>query len=330
MHTYTDLNELYNAVLDHDFDSVDFNDRKKLIESVVSNYFRNEMMAEDSSYRFRYLLNIPILGEFLINRRINNNIKWIDKVFPVKRCVGISAEAKYDLINHFEEYKKAFALFEDTSKQKLLDLLSLKLSGNFEYALKHYNTDPQYLSKKITWKKNPNIIDAGGFIGDTLIQFIDNGIIPREYYIYELEDGNYSHLLRNIKKAEKFGCVIHPRKKGVYSKDGELYYVADNDSSLIVDYPTNDKIEVVKIDTDVKCPIDFLKMDIEGSEAEALRGASEVIRKYAPTLAICVYHLKDDYWRIPLLIKEINPEYSKFWIEHYQLGYNETVLYVSK
>ena len=329
MQIYKDLDELYTAVKDHVFDNVDFYNRDQLIDSVVSEYFKYEMTSKESKYRFRYLMKLPMIGNYLFTRRVKEYIVWINNVFPVDRCVSLSKETKEDLLKNFELYKQAFELLDPDSKKTMLDLLALKLSGDFRYAKLHYNSNPQYLSDKISWKKNPNIVDAGGFIGDTLLSFIQNNIIPGRYYIYELEDENYHKLLSNIKIAERQGCIVNPRKKGVYSQNGELYFVANGDSSLIVDYPTESSIDVLTIDSDVDIPIDFIKMDIEGAETEAIKGATETITKYSPTLAICIYHLKDDYWKIPLLIKEINPNYSKFWIEQYQLGYNETVLYVS-
>ena len=70
-------------------------------------------------------------------------------------------------------------------------------------------------------------------------------------------------------------------------------------------------------------------MDIEGAETEALIGCEKILKEYSPTLAICIYHSAQDFWRIPLLIREIAPQYKRYWIEHYSPAYNETVLYVS-
>jgi hypothetical protein len=72
--------------------------------------------------------------------------------------------------------------------------------------------------------------------------------------------------------------------------------------------------------------IDFIKMDIEGSEVNALRGAVKTIRRFRPKLAISVYHKIDDLITIPLLIKDIEPSYNLV-LDHYTVHQEETVLY---
>lgn len=57
---------------------------------------------------------------------------------------------------------------------------------------------------------------------------------------------------------------------------------------------------------------DFIKMDLEGGEVDAINGARGIIAEYKPRLAICLYHRLSDMWVIPRLIKEIVPEY-RFW-----------------
>ena len=74
---------------------------------------------------------------------------------------------------------------------------------------------------------------------------------------------------------------------------------------------------------------DYIKMDIEGAEKEALQGARETIKDFTPNLAISIYHKPEDLWEIPILINEINPNYDFFIRCHNHLCL-ETVLYCSK
>jgi len=57
--------------------------------------------------------------------------------------------------------------------------------------------------------------------------------------------------------------------------------------------------------------VDFIKMDIEGSERRALLGARQTIQRYHPRMAICVYHLPDDPVVIPLLIESFGQAYRQ-------------------
>jgi len=52
-----------------------------------------------------------------------------------------------------------------------------------------------------------------------------------------------------------------------------------------------------------------VKMDVEGFEMNALEGSIQFIERYEPELAICVYHKRDDIFKIPGFIKSINPKY---------------------
>ena len=87
-------------------------------------------------------------------------------------------------------------------------------------------------------------------------------------------------------------------------------------------------VEFVSLDKAIIEPITFIKMDIEGSEMRALKGAKQIITTYKPKLAICIYHKLDDLWRIPQYIHSLVPEY-KFYIRHHSILYSDTVLYAT-
>jgi len=57
--------------------------------------------------------------------------------------------------------------------------------------------------------------------------------------------------------------------------------------------------------------VDFIKMNIEGAERQALQGAAGVIRRYKPRMALCVYHLPDDPVVIPREVLALRGDYSR-------------------
>lgn len=74
--------------------------------------------------------------------------------------------------------------------------------------------------------------------------------------------------------------------------------------------------------------VGFIKMDIEGSELNALHGAKNTIIRDKPLLAICVYHLRGDLFAIMDYLHQLLPEY-RFLLRHYSSSITETILYAS-
>lgn len=89
----------------------------------------------------------------------------------------------------------------------------------------------------------------------------------------------------------------------------------------------SDVIETVALDEFLRGErVTFIKMDIEGAERDALKGAAQIIREQKPKLAVSIYHRPDDVIEIPKLILSLRPDY-RLYIRHYSLLSNETVLY---
>jgi hypothetical protein len=115
--------------------------------------------------------------------------------------------------------------------------------------------------------------------------------------------------------------------KGLWSEATTLRFNDTNSGNSRVDDSGKDKIDVCTIDKSVDTDrVTFIKLDIEGAELEALKGAKETILRNKPRLAICVYHKPEDILEIPLYLQEIMPEY-KFYLRHDTIGINGTVLY---
>lgn len=72
--------------------------------------------------------------------------------------------------------------------------------------------------------------------------------------------------------------------------------------------------------------VDFIKMDIEGAEMDAIDGAASTIRKFKPRLAISGYHKPADLWEIPQKLKALNPNYELTFGHHSPVQW-ESVFY---
>jgi hypothetical protein len=70
----------------------------------------------------------------------------------------------------------------------------------------------------------------------------------------------------------------------------------------------------------------YVKLDIEGAEASALKGMARTIQSSRPALAVCVYHKPADLWEIPMLIDELLPE-SNFYLRAHAWNGFDLVFY---
>jgi hypothetical protein len=72
--------------------------------------------------------------------------------------------------------------------------------------------------------------------------------------------------------------------------------------------------------------VDFIKMDIEAAEPDALMGAEQTLRKHRPQLAISIYHDARHFACIPNWLADLNLGY-RFFIDHFTIHSEETVLF---
>jgi len=172
-------------------------------------------------------------------------------------------------------------------------------------------------------QKNEFFIDGGGFNGDSTMDFfkwLGDYETDGKSIIFEPEPILYNDCNKKFKDCNNVKIV----NKGLWHKKETLKFC-----NSCINSNGEEIIEVISLDEylkDEKKPVTFIKMDIEGAELNALKGAQQTIKKYKPKLAICIYHKPEDVWEIPNLLLEFVPDY-KFYIRHYSLSSFETVLY---
>ncbi len=174
------------------------------------------------------------------------------------------------------------------------------------------------------------VIDAGAYYGETAFWFLKYIGSDGKVYAFEPSDSNFRSLKENVENNKVKN--IEPIKMGLGRQEGGTFLFNAESSSYLVDANliNTSKIRITTIDKFVEehklKSVGFIKMDIEGSEIDALAGAKETITRYKPKLAISVYHKGDDMIKIPMYLKSIVPDY-KFFLRHNKYSWAETVLY---
>lgn len=173
-------------------------------------------------------------------------------------------------------------------------------------------------------------VDCGAYIGDTTEELLRRTPdFKGTIYQFEVDPIVYKKLYRNMEKYKgnidiiSFPYGVSDKQIGIQIKNGEgnsrILQLQDKKEEL--------KSRVVRLD-DILAgkQITFIKMDIEGSEWEALHGTEDIIKSQSPKLAICLYHRPEDLFRIPIYLKELVPSY-KIYVRHYSCLLWDTVCY---
>jgi FkbM family methyltransferase len=159
------------------------------------------------------------------------------------------------------------------------------------------------------------VLDCGAHIGGFTATALRAG--ARTVVAIEPEHSNLLAFRRNFQEELKSGRVKLV-EKGVWETSGRLVLhlskVGDSHSIVVKpEGPGDQPMEVITIDALVESlkltRVDFVKMDVEGAELQALRGARKTIQRLKPRLAISSYHQVGDPAAICRLVWEARPDY---------------------
>ena len=207
------------------------------------------------------------------------------------------------------DYAETFELLSDERSKRLMQsYLNAATAGEFHQLFVEFYDHNAYFNKITQGLNIKTLIDCGAYDGDSIHNFISE--FPNYRKIVALEpDPSNIEKLRLREKEEKIH-FLEIIEKGVGSKNDILHFKANGQSNSFVDVSGDIEICVATIDEIVSSRNDdlgqvFLKMDIEGCELDALRGAKDLIKYRTPVLAICVYHNEMDLIEIPQFIHEV-------------------------
>lgn len=226
------------------------------------------------------------------------------------------------------QYKeKIFSFLEDDESKQIIDnRLKFFTSGDISYIKKiPYEKEMYYSDRCFEIDKNEVFFDCGAYDGDSLCGFIN---YTRQRYdfvcAFEPDERNYCKLVNLVKENGWKKIELYQVATG--KENGIVSFSNDGSGGAKIVGKGDYRVEVVRLDDFIEKKPTLIKMDIEGAELDALRGAENLIKTLKPKLAISIYHKWLDFYDIPLYLKSLVPEY-KFKIRHHSKCLYDTVLY---
>lgn len=242
----------------------------------------------------------------------NNRLFAFTHFFAEKYMYSIE-----DIFKNENEIRKAIDyLADDESKDYFCRTIYERITRNplLLYDNPCIKSQYEYISDDIRIGVNQqnDIIDCGAFVGDTAELFIRKCNGNCKIYAFEPFWGNYEHLCSWI-KDNGFEDRVYARQAFVSDHLGKTMISASNMESVSASEDNRacyeNSVDVISIDSLNLKKVDFIKMDIEGAELDAIRGCQSTICKFKPQMMISAYHRVNHLWEIPKLIKETCPEY---------------------
>jgi len=312
----------------------------RFIKGGSGNYFKigshlyNELSDKPSKKLLIKVFAFRILGHQKVKLPFNNKFN-LDRISQIESYLS-----KDDFIE--SNYNKMKLFKYDLNKISFINrnvkFYFNSFGINVLFCFKQY----EYKNKnfEIKAKLGDNVIDCGGCWGDTALYFADSVGSEGSCHVYEFEDNNLFLMKSNFKLNPELEQRIHIIENAVWSEsDLSLGVSGQGPATKVELIEYNDKSKANKYNKVVKTltiddyfrksdleSVEFIKMDIEGAEVDALNGAEDVIKKFNPTLAISLYHFENHFHIIPKLIHEFNPKY-KFYLTHSTMTKWETVLF---
>lgn len=209
-------------------------------------------------------------------------------------------------------------LADEQSRQTFAAILNYKYSGKICYLCDCETNRFEDLQNIFDWQEKESYMDLGAYNGDTVQEFLS--LVPKPKQIIAVEPDR-----RNFRKLQVFAETLKAEKGlncecyecGIWSEKGELSF-SDSGGRQSSFCSTQKKVvPVSSIDALAQGrEINYIKMDVEGAEKQALAGGKQTIQAFKPKMFIAAYHFDNDLWQLPLIIKDLVPEYRIYLRKH--------------
>ncbi|MCI8991554.1 MAG: FkbM family methyltransferase [Eubacterium sp.] len=275
---------------------------------VISSFYE---MYERSDFKDKFLKLIQGLS--------NEDIEQIVLILQRQQMIKDTINQKLDIFSQ-EEQEKLLKI------QKELHSQIFRVSDDM-YCYKHYFLPVKHFEASVfCYKhgidcienldvlKNKDILDVGGFIGDSILIF--KPLTDKRVISFEAVKENYEILKQTVELNRLENVIAEHMALG--SKECVVNMkVAGSCSSLspndLVTVEKTESVQMTTLDSYIESSdidVGLIKVDIEGAEQDFMKGARKTIEEFKPILLMSIYHNADDFFHIKPVIESWNLGYK--------------------
>ena len=212
---------------------------------------------------------------------------------------------------HLDEINKVREMLSDEKSVLTYDMtIKNKLTGDLSYLRKCQVSSDEADSLTIP-SQGSLYLDLGAYNGDTVLRYTSLYSQIESVIAVEPDKRNFRKLNENTAHipnvtyvnaliSDHVGVTTMEVNKGRGVHEGEGVDVACTTIDSLLE--------------SCNSPV-FIKMDVEGNELLAITGGANYIKENKPVMNVACYHRSEDIWTLPLLIKELRPDY-KVYMRH--------------
>lgn len=212
-----------------------------------------------------------------------------------------------------ERLKHIYSLLaDDTSKKVFENAVWYKLTGDIKYLFECETPPEEVYQNLLKLGSGETYFDLGAYRGDTVAEFLSFVSGYKKIVAVEPDFKTYNKLCtatENLKDILNINACISDVL-------GDTTFNMNGSRGSSIGYGKK-VIKSVTVDAlSEKFTPTYLKMDIEGAELSALKGAKNTVTQFKPKMQIATYHRSEDLFVLPETVLDFRRDY-KIYLRHF-------------
>lgn len=217
-----------------------------------------------------------------------------------------------------QNIRRLYAVYErlcdETSENTFVRALRYRLTGRIDELFACESTVSESYTRLIRPKPSSVYVDIGAYNGDTAAEYAAYAGSGCTVYAFEPDRRNFRKL-----KAFSEACselTLHLYNAAAWSKTEKIPFYSRSGRgcghTAVHADAKPETVDGIRIDEAVDYA-DYIKIDAEGSDKEALCGAERLIKRAKPTLCVAAYHRTEDYFALPEALLSMCDDYELYF-----------------